>query len=89
MPFFLERIRIETAPFVILDFSLVNYLGSAGVGAVAKIHSSFQLEKRRLAVVGLTQAVRRPLEITNVLRLLTVFDTSTEADDNLVPEPEA
>jgi anti-anti-sigma factor len=80
---FLEQLRVETAPVVILDMALVDYVDSSGVGALAQLHKSFQLEHRRLALVGLTTKVRQVLEITHVLKMLTVFATGPEAESAL------
>ena len=80
---FLEQIRVETAPVVILDMARVDYVDSSGVGAIAQIQKSFQLEHRRLALVGLTPRVRQALEITHVLKMLTVFATASEAANAL------
>jgi anti-sigma B factor antagonist len=81
---FLEHVRIETAPVVILDMTEVDYVDSSGVGALAQVHKSFQLENRRLALTGLTQKVRQVLEITHVLKMLTVFATGSEAEEALL-----
>ena len=80
---FLEKIRVETAPVLILDLNGVGYADSSGVGALAQLHKSFQLENRRLVLVGLTRKVRLVLEITHVLELLTVFATQAEAETAL------
>jgi anti-anti-sigma factor len=81
---FLEQIRVETAPVVILDLTDVQSADSSGVGALAQIYKSFKLENRRLAVVGLNNKVRYVLEITHVLKVLTVFANLTEAEEALI-----
>lgn len=80
---FLEQIRAETAPVVILDLSGVHYCESAGVAALVQVHNAFERENRRLALVGLHQRVEKPLEITRVRSLFTVFATLTEAEEAL------
>jgi anti-sigma B factor antagonist len=83
---FLERVRVETAPVVILDMTNVDYVDSSGVGAIAQVHKSFELENRRLALAGLTPRVRLALEITHVLKMLKVFGTGSEAERALTGE---
>jgi anti-sigma B factor antagonist len=81
---FLEQVRAETAPVVILDLSGVQYCASAGVAALVQVHNAFERENRRLALVGLHQRVEKPLEITRVRPLFTVFETLTEAEEALI-----
>jgi anti-anti-sigma factor len=81
---FLEQIRIETAPIVILDLTGVPSSDSRGVAALVQIHNSFKRENRRLALVGLSYRVRHVLEITRVLGLFTVFLTLAEAEEAVV-----
>jgi anti-sigma B factor antagonist len=81
---FLEQVRVETSPVVILDMASVDDIDSNGVGTLAKVHMSFQREDRRLAVVGLTPKVHRMLEVTRVLGVLTVYASEAEAEDALV-----
>jgi anti-anti-sigma factor len=83
---FLEHVRVETAPIVILDMTGVEHVDSNGVGALAKVHMSFERENRQLAVAGLTPKVQRILEVTRVLTVLTVFATGPEAEDSLVSD---
>ena len=86
---FLEHVRVETAPVVILDMTCVDYVDSSGVGAIAQVQKSFQLESRQLALVGLTQRVRQALEITHVLKTLTVFSTEEEGEAHSWVTPRA
>ena len=82
-PRFLEQIRAVTAPVVILDLSGVHYCESRGVAALVQVYKTFELEKRRLALVGLDQRVEHVLAITKVLPLFTVFATLSEAEQAL------
>ena len=77
---FLEQIRVETAPVVILDLSDVTFCDSSGVGALMQIYTTFKRENRRLALAGVTERVRAILGITRVLSLFAVFATVEDAE---------
>ena len=77
---FLERIRLELDPVVILDMREVYTIDSRGVGALTQVNTTFAREQRRLALVGLTKRVRDPLSMARVLPLFRVFDTVEEAE---------
>ncbi len=76
----LRTARAEPAPVLILDFSAVNFLDSAGVGTLIQLRSALQQEGRKLALVGLAKQVRAVLQITRVLTLFNVFDSLAEAE---------
>lgn len=78
---FLARVRIETAPAVILDLSGVTFCDSSGVGALMQIHSSFKRENRRLALAAVNERTALALRIAQVLPYFTVFVTIDEAED--------
>lgn len=80
---FLQQVRTETAPVVILDLSGVSHIDSRRVAALVQIYTAFELERRRLALVGLSERVKHVLKITQVLRLFKVFATLTEAEEAL------
>jgi anti-anti-sigma factor len=81
---FLEQVRAETAPVVILDLSSVHYSDSRGVAALVQIYDAFKKESRRLALVGLNERVLRPLEIMHIRPLFTVFASVEEAEAGLI-----
>jgi anti-sigma B factor antagonist len=81
---FLEQIRVETAPILILDLSGVSFCDSSGVGALTQIHLTFKRENRRLALAAINERVKSILEITRVLGYFAVFATVEEAEENLV-----
>jgi anti-anti-sigma factor len=78
---FLERIRVETAPAVILDLSGVTFCDSSGVGALMQIHNTFKRENRRLALAAVNERAAFALRIAQVLSLFTVFPTLAEAEE--------
>jgi anti-sigma B factor antagonist len=81
---FLEQVRVETAPVVILDLRGVSSCDSSGIGALMQVYNTFKREDRRLALVGLNERVEAVLGITKVLSFFKVFATVEEAEDMLV-----
>jgi anti-sigma B factor antagonist len=83
VPSFLDAVRAEKAGTLILDFSGVNLVDSAGVGSLIQTYMSFQSSKRKLGFVGMSQRILAVLEITRVRKLLPVFDSLEDAQQKL------
>jgi len=83
VPDFLEQVRKETAPAMIVDFSGVRMIDSAGVGSLIQIYMSLQKSKRKLALVGLNQRTKSVLELTRVGNFLPIYETAEEAESCL------
>ena len=83
VPGFLEALRKETAQGVILDFSKVTMLDSAGVGSLIQTLTTFQKAGRKLALAGLSERARSVLELTRVARIFTIFGSAEEAETKL------
>jgi anti-anti-sigma factor len=66
---FLQAMRLESAPELVLDMSGVKFLDSAGVGALVQllVHRRNRLQK--FALVGLTQQGNAVLEVSGLLKL--------------------
>lgn len=84
MQTFTNLVVLENAPILILDLSDLIDVDSTGIAVLVRALASTKLQKRRLALVGISEKVRRPLEITQVLGLFTVFETLREAEEALV-----
>jgi len=83
VPVFLKVVRAEKAPALILDFSGVTYLDSAGVGALVQSLVGMRNESRRLALVNPNSRVRSVLEVTRVESLFVIAPTVAEAEAQL------
>ncbi|WP_454196528.1 STAS domain-containing protein [Nocardia sp. Marseille-Q1738] len=70
-----EALR-DTPPVVVVDMSNVGFLGSAGLSVL--VAASEAAGSGGLRVVP-SDAARRPIELTALDQLLTVFDTVEEA----------
>jgi anti-sigma B factor antagonist len=79
VPPFLNAVRREDAPTVILDLSGVPYLDSSGLGSLVSACTSCAKAGRRVALTGLNQRVRKVFEITKVERVFLIFPTLNDA----------
>ncbi|MEV6320019.1 STAS domain-containing protein [Nocardia sp. NPDC051787] len=70
-----EALR-DTPPAVVVDMSNVGFLGSAGLSVL--VAASEAAGSGRLRVVP-SDAARRPIELTALDQLLTVFDSVEDA----------
>ncbi|HXV73604.1 MAG TPA: STAS domain-containing protein [Sphingomonadales bacterium] len=83
VPGFLETMRAETARGVILDFTGITMLDSAGVGSLIQMVTAFQKDGRKLILVGLSDRAKNVLELTRVARLFSIYPTAAEAEAQL------
>lgn len=60
---------------VLIDLSGVDFLGSAGLAELAAANDTATRNGVRLALVATNRAVRRPLEITGLHTVFTMFDS--------------
>jgi anti-sigma B factor antagonist len=80
---FQSAVRAETSPMVILDFSGVPFIDSAGLGALVGAYVAAQKKPQRMAVVGMNTQVKALVEMTKVSQLIKSFDTIGEAEEKL------
>lgn len=77
---FQNILRAETSPSVIIDFSGVPFIDSAGLGALVGAHISAQKSRRQLYFAGMNTQVITLLEMTRIRSLFTVYPTLQEAE---------
>lgn len=83
VPSFLNAVRREKTPTVILDFSEVPYLDSSGLGSLVSAYTSCQKAGRRVALTGVNHRVMKVFEITKVEPIFLMFPTVSDALDAL------
>lgn len=71
--------REEPAEVVILDFSDVPYVDSAGLGILVSAFVSRQKAGRKIILSGINPRVQRLFEITRVQDLFLIFSSPEEA----------
>jgi len=81
VPPFLNAVRREAAPTMILDLSGVPYVDSSGLGGLVSACTSCAKAGRRIALTGLNKRVQKVFEITKVENVFLTFPSLSEALD--------
>jgi anti-sigma B factor antagonist len=77
---FQDAIRTDAAPVMILDFSGVPYMDSAGLGALVGAYVGSQKAMRKLAFAAMNTQVKALVDMTNVAQLFKAYATVQEAE---------
>ena len=77
---FQKATREETASKLIVDFSGVPYVDSAGLGALVGAYVAAQRTQRKLAVAGMNTQVKALIEMTHVSKLFQSYATIKDAE---------
>lgn len=76
---FLQSMRQEQAPSLILDLAGVPYIDSAGVGALVQLFVHRKSQGQKFAVAALTTQGRAVMEVSGLVKLLPIFDSVDQA----------
>ena len=82
---FQSLVRGNTTRHLILDFTQVPYIDSAGIGALVGAYVNHQKDGRSLALVGVADRVRSALQVTRVEQFFRFQDTLEAAQGALAP----
>ena len=77
---FQDAMKKENVPELIIDFSEVPYIDSAGLGAVVATYIGAQKAMRKLAFTGMNTQVKALIEMTHVDQLIKSYRTVQEAE---------
>jgi anti-sigma B factor antagonist len=77
---FQSLVRGNTNPKLILDFSLVPYIDSAGIGALVGAHVSHSKDGRSLGLAGVPERVLNALKVTRVDGFFKLYDNVADAE---------
>ena len=80
---FMQAVRAEKAPTLIVDMSGVPYVDSSGVGGIINAHVSRLNSGRRFILTGITERVRTLFRMTKVEQILMIFPSLRAAQDDL------
>jgi len=80
---FQSKIRSDQSHRLIIDFTNVPYVDSAGIGALVGAQVSHSKQGRSLALVGVNQRVVNALKVTHVENLFRIFDSQAAAEQSL------
>lgn len=68
----IEQILDGVEEDVVVDLGGVTFIDSSGLNALATLHRALAEQNRKLRLRGLTEATRRPFEVTHLLDLFDV-----------------
>jgi len=77
---FKSKVRADSSRALILDFTAVPLIDSAGIGALVGAYVTRQKDGRSLGLVGVNQRIHNALEVTRVEGLFHFFDSVTGAE---------
>jgi len=80
---FLQSTRPESADTLILDMASVQFIDSAGVGALVQLFVHRRGLKQKFALAGLTDQGRAVIEVCGLLKLIPCYATIAEAQEHL------
>jgi anti-anti-sigma factor len=70
---------LSSADPVVIDLTLVDFIGSAGLATLVETHEKASLTHVRWALVAARPAILRPLQLTGLSELLTPYPSVAEA----------
>jgi anti-sigma B factor antagonist len=76
---FQAKVRADDSRALLLDFTNVPYVDSAGIGALVGAYVTHQKDGRSLYLVGVSQRVKDALKVTRVQQFFNFFDSLTAA----------
>jgi anti-sigma B factor antagonist len=80
---FQAMVRADQSRVLVLDFSAVPYVDSAGIGALVGAYVTRQHSGRKLALVGVSTRVHDALKVTRVEQFFQFFDSVDAAEREL------
>src|ERR1700691_700777 len=79
---FQATVRADTSRSLIIDFSNVPYVDSAGIGALVGAYVTRQNSSRSLALVGVSERIHNALKVTHVEQFFRFFDSVSAAESS-------
>jgi anti-sigma B factor antagonist len=77
---FQAMVRADTSRSLIIDFTKVPYVDSAGIGALVGAYVTRQKGERSLALVGVSERIHNALKVTRVEQFFRFFDSVSAAE---------
>jgi anti-sigma B factor antagonist len=78
---FQAMVRADTSRSLIIDFTNVPYVDSAGIGTLVGAYVTRQHGGRSLALVGVSERVHNALAVTRVEQFFRFFDSIDAAEE--------
>jgi anti-sigma B factor antagonist len=77
---FQSKVRGNTSRVLMLDFTNVPYVDSAGIGALVGAYVSHQKDGRSLFLIGASDRIRNALKVTHVEQFFQFVDSVSTAE---------
>jgi anti-sigma B factor antagonist len=77
---FQAMVRADTSRSLIIDFTNVPYVDSAGIGALVGAYVTRQNSGRVLALVGVSERIHNALKVTRVEQFFRFFESVSAAE---------
>src|SRR5271170_3755610 len=77
---FQAKVRADNSRALIIDFTKVPYVDSAGIGALVGAYVTRQHGGRNLALVGVSERIHNALKVTRVEQFFRFFDSVSAAE---------
>ena len=74
------QIRADQSRALILDFTSVPLIDSAGIGALVGAYVNRQKDGRSLGLVGVNQRIHQALEVTRIESFFHFYNSIAEAE---------
>jgi anti-sigma B factor antagonist len=78
---FQATVRADQSKSLILDFTAVPYVDSAGIGALVGAYVTRQHGGRNLALVGVSDRIHHALQVTRVEQFFRFFESVSAAEE--------
>jgi anti-sigma B factor antagonist len=78
---FQATVRADQSRSLIIDFTNVPYVDSAGIGALVGAYVTRQKGGRSLALVGVSERIHNALKVTRVEQFFRFFDSVSAAEE--------
>ncbi len=77
---FQSKVRADGSRVLILDFTAVPHVDSAGIGVLVGAYVNRQKDGRSLGLVGVNQRIRQALEVTRIESLFHFYNSVEDAE---------
>lgn len=78
---FLQTMRPQASPSLVIDMSGVSFLDSAGVGALVQLFVHRRNQSQKFALAALTPQGMAVMQVAGLLKLMPVFPSVVEAQN--------
>lgn len=72
---FQAKVRASQSPHLIIDFTNVPFIDSAGIGALVGAYVTHQKDGRTLGLAGVNDRLRNALKVTHVESFFKFYDS--------------